>query len=154
MIIGFFVYIGQYLTYFNSAEDAYEQIYSGTVYAVVEGQQTDYVIGNKKQMVLKKTEKGWKKPIVSILTAKSIRKVGTITIQVSQYNFSDEYYVTISDFDKTNPDIKDNYNSQFYEVFHEGEGLDKTIRGYFAYVNQIEDDYTITVNDETINILK
>jgi len=148
-IVGF---IKKYCVYYNTPEEAYKAGYKGFVYQVVEGTTTDYIIGNKDSVVIEKSEKGWKVPTKSTMITRVIKNVDDINICLWQYNDSDEYYLTISGSDELK--LLDNRNSKFYYVDVEPKGFSYGVKGYFAYIQAIDEEYIITVDGLDIQLLE
>ena len=47
-------------------------------------------------------------------------------------------------------EVCDNYDSQFYYLDEVNETLDKVFYTYYAYVQNLNDDYSITLNGKAI----
>lgn len=154
LIIGSVLFIRLHFITFNSPEAAYRYAYGGEVFIIVEGLESDYIIGDKEAKYLNKSEKGWTIPIINISVTRGIKRMGSTTIYVSQYNFSDEYYVTVLNSENSSLKIEDNRNSTFYKS-NNGEN-DSNIEScvYYTYVNKINDEYVITVNGEKVKLFE
>ena len=144
--------IRKYCVYYNTPEEAYKAGCKGRIYQIIEGATTDYVIGNKDSVVIEKSEKGWKVPTKSTILTKVIKNVGDINICLWQYNYSDEYYLTISGSDEL--ELSDNRNSKFYYVDVEPNGFSYGVKGYFAYIQAIDEEYIITIDGLDIQLLE
>lgn len=153
-VISFAIFIRQHFIPYSSPEDAYKYVYGGKTFLVVEGIESDYVIGNKDAKYLKKSEKGWKVPIMHISITKGIKRIGSTTIYVSQFNFSDEYYVTVLNSEKSNLELKDNRNSIFYKSNSNENVSNVESCVYYTYVNKINNEYVISVNGEKIKLFE
>lgn len=153
-IIGSALFVRQHFIPFNTPENAYKYVYGGEAFTVVEGVESDYVIGNKEAKYFNKSEKGWKVPIINISVTKGMRRIGSTTIYVSQYNFSDEYYITVMDSENSSLKIEDNRNSTFYKSNHDENDSDIKSCVYYTYVNKINNEYTITVNGEEVKLFE
>ena len=147
-------FIKKYCFCYETPEEAYQSIYGGQIYEVVEGNETDYVIGSKSNVVFEKTDRGWKLPLRYTATAKSIKSIGKMTIYVTQYNHSDEYYLIITGYEGNENSITDNRNSTFYKVDVAETMFGKGVRGYFTYVRAIDDNYTLTINGHQVFLLR
>lgn len=148
------LFIRRYVISYNSPEDAYESAYGGDVFLVVEGNETVRVFGSKDSHYFNKTDSGWKVPIFKISITKAIKTVDSKTIYVSQYNFSDEYYITIIDSQKSSLELKDNRNSIFYKIDNQENTENANSCVYHAYINKFDEQYSIFVNGEEINLLE
>lgn len=154
LIVSFALFIGRHVVAYSSPEDAYKSVYGGEIYLVVEGNESDYVIGSKEAKFFTKSDSGWKVPIINIAITKGISHVGSTTIYVSQYNFSDEYYVTVIDPQKSTLELKDNCNSTFYKLDNHENASNVMSCVYYTYVNKITDQYSITVNGEEVKLFE
>lgn len=153
-IIGSAFFVRHHFIPFGSPENAYKYVYGGETFIVVEGIESDYVIGDKDAKYLNKSEKGWKIPIINISVTKGMKRIGTTTIYVSQYNFSDEYYVTVLDLGNNSLEIGDNRNSTFYKSNNNENLSNEKSCIYYTYVNKINNEYIITVNGEEVKLLE
>ena len=157
LILGSALFVRQHFIPFSSPESAYKLVYGGETFVVVEGVESACVIGDKDAKYLNKSKNGWTVPIIKISVTKAIKYIDSATIYVTQYNFSNEHYVIVSDFENQVLDIDDNRGSKFYKIDH-SENLDKlsnkTVRGYCAYINGLDSRYTITINGEEVVIVE
>lgn len=154
LIIGSAFFVRHHFIPFSSPENAYKHVYGGETFIVVEGIESDYVIGDKDAKYLNKSEKGWKIPIINISVTKGMKRIGTTTIYVSQYNFSDEYYVTVLDLGNSSLEIGDNRNSTFYKSNNNENLSNEKSCIYYTYVNKINNEYIITVNRDEVKLLE
>lgn len=154
LIIGSALFIRQHFIPFSSPENAYKYVYGGETFIVVEGIESDYIIGNKDAKYLNKSEKGWKVPIINISVTKGMKRIDSTTIYVSQYNFSDDYYVTVLDSENNTLELKDNRNSTFYKSNNEENDSNMKSCIYYTYVNKINNEYVITVNGEDVKLFE
>ncbi len=153
-VIGSAFFVRQHFIPFSSPENAYKHVYGGETFIVVEGINSDYVIGDKDAKYLNKSEKGWKIPIINISVTKGMKRIDSTTIYVSQYNFSDEYYVTVMNSENNSLEIEDNRNSTFYKSNHDENDSDIKSCVYYTYVNKINNEYAITVNGEEVKLFE
>ena len=153
-LVGIAGFIRMYFVPFSSLETAYKLGYGGDISVVVEGTKSDYVIGNRESHYLNKSEKGWRIPLISISITKRIEKIDATTIYVSQYNFSDDYYITLLNSEYNSLDIADSRNSKFYKLNDEED--DKQAKGsiYHAHVHKIDNEYNITVNGKNVELMQ
>lgn len=154
LIIGSALFIRLHFIPFSSPETAYKYAYGGEAFIVVEGNESDYIIGNKDAKYLNKSKKGWKIPILNISVTKGMKRIGSTTIYVSQYNFSDDYYVTVLDSKNSSLEIEDNRNSTFYKSDNSEDVSVTKACVYYTYVNKINNEYLITVNGVDIKLLE
>lgn len=140
---------------FSSPEKAYEYVNSEKIQLVVEGDHTVLVVGKESPrkyvyLIIPKSDSGWK--IGRGLDTKLIKQkvVDEIVVRVYQYRNTDDYYVTVSDVRGNVVDINDNNDS----IFHVLEEIEGSYYTYYAYVNKITDQYSITVNGEEVKPLE
>jgi hypothetical protein len=153
-LVGIAGLISMYFVPFNSLETAYKLGYGGDISVVVEGTKSDYVIGNRESHYLNKSEKGWRIPIISIAVTKGLKKIDATTIYVSQYNFSEDYYIKVLNTEYNSLDISDSSNSKFYKINDEED--DKQAKGciYHAHVYKIDNEYSITINGINVKLMQ
>jgi len=154
LIAGSSLFIRQHFIPFSSPENAYKHVYGGKTYIVVEGVESDFVIGDKDAKYINKSKKGWTVPIINISITKGMKRINSTTIYVTQHNFSDEYYLTILDSENNSLDIQDNRNSTFYKFNNTNKESNIQSCIYYTYVNKINSDYSITVNGETLKVFE
>ena len=140
---------------FSSPEKAYEYVNSEKIQLVVGGDHTTFVVGKESPrkyvyLIIPKSDSGWK--IGRGLDTKLIKQkvVDEIVVRVYQYRNTDDYYVTVSDVRGNVVDINDNNDS----IFHVLEEIKGGYYTYYAYVNKITDQYSITVNGEEVKLLE
>ena len=133
---------------YKSPEEVYMEVQNGRPYNVIEGKETAYVIGSKDSIIVERTNNGWRYPVKSMIRAKAIKKEEDFTIYVEQYNQSEEYYVTVLYLGEDSVHITDNRNSCFQNINQEDSHF------YCTYVNQIDDEYTIILNDKVIEVFE
>lgn len=141
---------------FSSLESAYNYNNVGKIKLVAEGDKTDFVVGTKSDTdvytIVPKANGGWK--IGMGLDTKEIVKTASdkITIYVYQYKNKNDYFVTVFDPKGDYLDITDNHNSEFKYLERYNSTLDKTFYTYYAYINEFDEQYALTVNGRLIKI--
>lgn len=139
---------------FSTPELAYNYNHSGNVKLIVDGEKTDFVVGAKGDAyiyaIVPKSNNRWK--IGMGLDTKRIIQIISdgITIYVYQYKNTNDYFITVLDTEGGSLDIADNHNSDFKYLEKSNSTLDKTFYTYYAYINDFDDQYTLTVNDKSI----
>lgn len=142
--------VAKELVSFDSPQSAYEYWFKGTVYEVIEGNDIDYVVGSEGGKVLKKDETGWKNSWASIGVLRRVKTVGTITIQIMQFNFKNEFFIQIRDSEQGKLEIRDSYDSKIYYVEPVGNKWGK----YYLHVEKIDKEYVINVNGQDIVVMQ
>lgn len=121
---------------------------------VVEGEESAWVLGDEVSDIIPKSGTGWKLSLVgdlkTIITNISLNGIG---FWVYQYKDSEDYYIMVSDPKGGAADVTDNRNSEFYYLTDDSNTLDLTYYTYYAYVNNIDDEYTLIVNGEVIPVV-
>lgn len=146
-LLAFIPFENAFLT-FSSIESAYSYNNKGEAKFVVEGKETDFVIGGKENnyviSIIPKSNNGWKIGL-GVYTKKLCHKVYNKTsVDLYQYKDSDEYYIVVTT-SKNNAEIKDNRNTRFYYYSEEDDMFG---RSYCAYINDFNNQYTLTINGE------
>lgn len=151
-----FVPIENLIVTFNSPKSVYDYYTWGKseIQLVVNGKQSDLVIGNKNgadnYLIVPKTPGGWKIGI-GLNTKRVSQKIyNGIVIYVYQYKDTNDYYVTIMDTRGNYLKISDSYNSQFLMLEKENSGLKKTFVTYYANITQYSSQYSIYVDGNQI----
>jgi len=153
-ILSFIPFENLFIT-FNSPEDAFKYVSSEKVKLVIQGKNSDFVIGEKDvakftYLIVPKNDNGWKVGR-GLDTKLRMQKVHNgIVIYVYQYKNTGDYYVTISDTSGKKLQIKDSHDSQFLYLENMDNTIDKTYVTYYAAVFQIDSQYWININDEKI----
>lgn len=146
-----FVPIENVFITFSSAESSYNYYNKGYVKLVVEGEATDFVIGQKDEVdiyaIIPKSNNGWK-----IGLGSNIKRIKNIisddaVINLYQYKNSDDYYIVVLSSNGGELKISDSRNSKFYYLEGNNESI-KSFYKYYSYVNCFDEDYTITVNNK------
>lgn len=135
---------------FNSPEAAFKYVSSEKVKFVIQGKNSDLVIGEKDvanftYLIVPKNDNGWKvgRGLDTKLRMKKVHN--GIMIYVYQYKNTGDYYVTISDMSGEKLQIEDSHDSQFLSNI-----ISKTYVTYYAAVFQIDSQYWIKINDEKV----
>lgn len=141
---------------FPSLESAYSYTHLEEAKLIVNGNKTDFVIGQKGDTytytIIPKSDKGWK-----LTRGTDIKQTNNIVhegyiIYVYQYKNSDDYYITVLDTKGGESKITDNHNSKFYYLNKTNSTLNQTFYTYYAYINNLDDQYTIEINDLKIKV--
>lgn len=139
---------------FPSVESAYGYLNTEEAQLVVEGKDTAFVVWqndiNYDYLIIPKAEDGWK--IGSGSDTKQISQtiVDGIVIYVYRYRDSEDYYITVLDTKGGTSVVKDNQNSEFFCLKKANTALNEIYCTYYAYVADLSDSYSVTVNGETI----
>lgn len=143
---------------FSTPESAFSYANLGNVKLVIDGSKTNFVVAEKGDTniysIIPKTEKGWKLS-VGIDTKNIIQKVcNGIVIYVYQYKNTDDYYITIFDTNGGPLGVADSYNSEFSYSTRIDEHLNETFYTYYTYVQELDNQYCLTVNGRSISLIK
>lgn len=140
---------------FSSPETSYKysELSSAKPEFVVDGQSSSFVVAYNKikktysySIVSKKGDRWTMKDNAKIV--KSTIKDGII-INVYRCKNTDDYYLSICDIDFDRCAISDNRNSEFIYSDNALDSRDEAFI-YYVYVKNINEQYQITVNGETI----
>ena len=144
-----FVYLQDTVLEYKSPEEVYMEVQNGRPYNVIEGKETAYVTGSKDSIIVERTNNGWRYSVKSVIKPKALIIERDFSIYVDQYNQSEEYYVRVLYLGEGSVHITDNRNSFFKNTNNDGDS-----HFYCAYVNQIDDEYTIILNDKVIEVFE
>ena len=143
---------------FKSAEEVYEYYYFSEekVEMVVEGEQSDFVIGKKNGtrtfLIVPKTSDGWRIGI-SLNTKKVAHKFfNGFIVNVYQYKNINDYFVTVSYIKGGELSVSDYYNTKFYSL--KDGFLGKNFVTYYAHITNLNPQYSVIVNDNKIVLEK
>lgn len=141
---------------FSSPKSAYNYNNPGDVKLIVNGKKTDFVVGAKNDAdiyaIIPKANGGWKIGM-GLDTKRIIQTISDgITIYVYQYKNTNDYYITVLDTKGGSLDITDNHNSEFKYLDKSSSTLDKVFYTYYAYINEFNDQYALTINGKLIKI--
>lgn len=139
---------------FSSPEAAFEYVNTGKAKLAVEGDKTAFVIGEKGDAdiysIIPKSNDGWKLGM-GFDTKKVNQKISNgITIYVYRYQKSDDYYITVLNTNGGDFEVTDNHNSRFCYLDEMNPTLHKTFYTYYAYIQNMDDQYRLTVNGKEI----
>lgn len=154
IILGF-VPLENIVAPFASPIDVYEyRNPDAEVQLIVEGGESDYVIGMKDDdfttvtMLVPKTDKGWKMGTgVELETIYKGFDKNTM-IHIYHYKGTDDYYMNIYDWDGAEIDILDSCDSNFTSM----ERSKDAFIIYYAFISEYSEKYWITVNGERIEL--
>ena len=138
---------------FPTVESAYYYSNEGKVKHIIQGNESDLVIGQKDNdtanifAVMPKTNDGWKiSPFGSLKSVTSIIS-HEVLIHVYQYKNSDDYYIMVYCLKNNTLELTDNRDSKF-EYF---EGKNGTNQTYCTYIHCFDEEYVITVDGNPIS---
>ena len=136
---------------FSTPEKSYGYVNSEDVKLVVYGQESALVIGEDTEyvyLVIPKVEKGWKIGRGIDLKFISNQYFDGIVISIYQYKNTKEFYVEVADIAGKECIVSDNKNS-YFEILETSVDTDNKYR-YYAYVQDLNNNYILKVNDEEI----
>lgn len=142
------------LVTFSSPQAAYQYRNGGQIELVVEGAETDLVVGTKGDgdvyEIIPKSNGGWKLGMGFNTKSIAQSRSDSIAIDVYQYKDSDDYYITVLDINGGPLVIADSQGTQFQCLERPNSALNTTFYTYFAYINGYDAQYRLTVNGKTI----
>jgi energy-coupling factor transporter transmembrane protein EcfT len=141
---------------FKSAEEVYEYYYfsEGKAKLVVEGEQSDFVVGTKDNtstfLIVPKNPDGWEIGIGSN-TKRIVQKLSNgIILYVYQYKDTSDYFITILDTNGGEATVSDEYNTKFFSLERYNNSLEKNFVTYYAHITNLNPQYSVIVNDNKI----
>lgn len=122
---------------------------------VIDGEKSSLVIGGENGdytvQIVPKAEKGWK--LARGVDTKVVvnESVDGVAINVFQYKDTQEYYISVVNTNGEEIEISDSYSSEFSSLTYKNislnnASLNKTIKTYYAYIDNFNEQYFITIN--------
>lgn len=140
----------------HSLESAYSYNHTGNISIVVSGEKSDFVVGKEAEVdaytIIPKKADGWSLGMGTDINCIFQTTSDGIDISVYRYKKSDDYYIVVFNANSGASDIMDNRDSVFQYSETVIEALDETFYTYYAYVRDFNDQYSITIDDRTIEI--
>ena len=134
---------------FSTPESAYNYITSGskTVKAVIEGEESSFVIGDHKDtdnyLIIPKVEQGWQVALGIDTNLVYNNLSDGIVVNVYQYRDSNDYYVIVYDSNNNIQGVVDNRGSIFVAV--EKQANNQHVTKYYAFVANYDTEYEVRV---------
>lgn len=137
---------------FSSCESAYLYNHTSPIETIINGTETDMVIGKKDMAILPKDEAGWKICVGSNInnTARIIHE-DTIAL-FYRYKESPDCFLVVYDSLGTPLSVSDNRQSIFQEVAEYQPRLDDSSYTYYTCIHDPDEGYTLTVDDQNISL--
>ena len=122
---------------------------------VIDGEKSSLVIGGENGdyavQIVPKAEDGWK--LARGVDTKVVvnESVDGVAINVFQYKDTQEYYISVVNTNGEEIEISDSYSSEFSSLTYKNialnnGSLNKTIKTYYAYIDNFNEQYFITIN--------
>lgn len=154
--------IENYFINFKTPQKAFSYYNNGIILDVIEGSESALIIYKDDDSsgisIIPKSDDSWQiNPFFSYDTVykkKLYTKEIDCDVTIFQSKKTDDYYIEIDNwFTAQKVNISDNRGTNF--LCFEESSAEITIKSYtfYAYVEDIDDNYTIQINDEIINIL-
>jgi len=142
---------------FKTPGSAYNYRYSGKVELILNGKQSSFIIGKKNNYddgtmdIIPKIKNGWK--LSYSYKVKMIKKTYFDGIVISIYKNEDynDYYINIYDTNGGLSKINDNCNSKFVHIKETSYG-GKNYYSYYAYIENFNKKYEVTIGEKTIKV--
>lgn len=146
--------VENYLFSFESVENAYHYANSGEIETVIEGEDSELVVGKNDNvyvyLVIPKTKHGFKASVGADLKRVFYNFTNGIRVEIYQHRSIDDFYVSVTDTGGGDFSAMDNVNSEFYPVAEEIEPVGEIYYTYYAFINAENGQYELTVNGETV----
>ena len=141
---------------FSSLKSAYSYNHSASIKLVVDGNESDFVVGTKGgtyvYAIVPKSNNAWKMGMGSDIRRMVQTISDGVTVYVYQYKNTNDYYITVLDTNGGSSDITDNRNSKFEHLDNVNSTLNQTFCTYFAFIDGFDKQYALTVNGKSIRI--
>lgn len=146
---------------FSTPEESFDYFHNKKIESqlVIDGEKSSLVIGGENGdytiQIVPKAEKGWK--LARGVDTKVVvnETVDGVAINVFQYKDTQEYYISVVNINGEEIEISDSYSSDFSSLTYKNISLDnaslnKTIKTYYAYIDNFNEQYFITINGNEI----
>lgn len=153
-----FVPIENLFITFPTVQSSYKYSNTGNADLIINGTETDLVIsenkGTNNVLIIPKNNEGWK--IGRGIDTKAFfnKNINNVLISVYQYKDTQDYYIILTDMVGNLYQISDSVGSVFESHEINVGSSNESYFEYFVYVNHLDENYSLTLNEETIYILK
>ncbi len=149
--------IENFFVTFSSPEDAFNYVNSEDVKLVIQGKNSDFVIGERDStnfvyMIIPKNENGWKIGRGLDTKLRMQKMHNGIFINVYQYKNTGDYYLVVSGASGSKLQIKDSLDSQFLYFENINNKTSETYITYYASIFKIDAQYWINIDGEEIHL--
>ncbi len=139
---------------FPSPGAAYIYSNPGSAKLIVEGENSDFVIGEKDDTyinsIIPKTDDGWKIGTSNSQKIVLHTYVSGAVVYIYRYKNTDDYYITVMGGNPGTLQISDNQNSDFKCLEKSNKIIMETYYIYCAHIKDFDSSYTLTVNGNEI----
>ena len=155
--VTFFVPVENLFITFPTLESSYKYNNSNCIDLIVDGEKSAFVVGSQNDIdnyfIVPKSNDGWK--LGMGFNKKIIEKkiLDDIIIYLYQYKGTNDYYITIFNVKRDSLNISDSINSKFQYTEKYNNVECKNYYAYFAYIGNLNYNYTLTVNGKTIKMV-
>lgn len=141
---------------FSSPESAYYYSYSGDIQLIMEGQNTVFVVADESESIrnheiIPKKENQWG-VCVGFNSKIDYVMMPTVTFIVYEHRKSGDCYICVESNTEEIDELYDNLNSVFYSVPSENDDMLEI--SYYAYVEQPDSDYCLTLNGVSYQVFE
>lgn len=143
---------------FPTVQSSYKYSNTGNADLIINGTETDLVIsgnkGSNNVLIIPKNNEGWK--IGRGIDTKAFfhKNINSVSIRVYQYKDTQDYYIILTDMVGILDRVSDSMDSVFESREINVGSSNESYFEYFAYVNHLDENYSLTLNEEIIYILK
>lgn len=141
---------------FSSPEAAYNYNNRGEIKLIVNGGETDFIVGKEgdtyNYAIVPRANGGWKLGMGTDINKVCNTISDNVSISVYRYKNADNNYVEVSDINGSKLDITDDRGSEFLSLESYVGALDEDYYIYYAYINQFDSGYSLTVDGKAIDI--
>ncbi len=138
---------------FPTAEKAYAYNHTGKVKLTVNGNDSDFIVGEKGNTdvyaIIPKTNNRFKIGMGTDMRQVFKKTSDGISVCVYRFKETDDYYISVFDADGGETEITDNCNSVFEYTSSFNSALNKKFYTYYAFIENYNDGYSVSVNGKT-----
>lgn len=156
--ISMYIPIENQFMYFHSADSAYKYLNIYNSKYIIEGQNSDLVVGNDKLdsdelLIIPKNEDGWQVGLSKDIEM-DVAVSDTCGLGISMYKPTKECYIFVYNDSNNELKISDNHNSDFKHIDNSIKNESNDSYEYAAFVGEIDNDYRLTVNENIYKLVK
>ncbi len=154
-VLNFIPFENTFMT-FSTPEESFDYFHNKKFESqlVIDGEKSSLVIGGENGdytiQIVPKAENGWK--LARGVDTKVVvnETVDGVAINVFQYKDTQECFISVVNINGGEIEISDSCDSKFISLIYENNSLNQTINTYYAYIENFDEQYFITINGKEI----
>ena len=138
---------------FKAPESAYRYNHLGKAELVAEGTNSCLFVEHRKELLnystIPKEGDKWKADLGFVTQTPENRQGKNVLLYIKKCKNTNDYYISVLYLKGGTAGVKDNRNSEFSFINDYNNDLQENYYTYFAFIGDLSEDYTITVNEES-----